>query len=58
MEYYCEICCKKYVSYKSLWIHKKRYHSVAGEINIIKLKQKMCEYCDKKFTRPYGLKNI
>ena len=28
MEYFCKICNKKYVSYKSLWNHNSKFHKV------------------------------
>jgi len=31
MEYYCTICNKKYVSYKSLWNHNSKFHKVVVE---------------------------
>jgi len=32
MEYFCNICNKKYVSYKSLWNHNKKFHKVDNDV--------------------------
>ncbi len=57
MEYFCNICNKKYASYKSLWKHNKSFHSEM-HINITeKDRNFQCEKCNKKFTRKDNLKN-
>jgi len=35
MEYYCNICNKKYASYKSLWFHNKKYHKIERQLDVI-----------------------
>ena len=41
----CDVCNKEYSSYKSKWLHNKKYHS---ENNIIIDTSVKCEYCNKK----------
>jgi len=58
MEYKCKVCVKEYSSYKSLWNHTKKYHTVkTAKDYILTVKQQdltannICKYCNKKFTR-------
>ena len=58
MECFCNICNKKYASYKSLWKHNKFFHSEI-HINITEKDRKFqCEKCNKKFTRKDNLITI
>ena len=47
MEYYCNICNKKYVSYKSLWNHNRKFHKVDGN----KKETKTNTFGNKKETK-------
>ena len=54
--YYCDICNKNYLSYKSLWKHTKNIHK-NNLINFNKSanclnnnKTYICRYCNKNFT--------
>ena len=72
MEYYCNICNKKYVSYKSLWNHNSKYHRNNVVINLPEtennvvinspenkvLDNRTCKYCKKKLCdRKYRWKH-
>lgn len=66
MEYKCNICNKKYKSYKSLWNHNKKFHTdttmtASCQVNTLVMESKhnvtdcvkdvlICKYCKKKFT--------
>jgi hypothetical protein len=66
--YYCNICNKKYSSYKSLWLHNKKYHNVKQsnstkntQISIISpsistQNKNTCKYCNKILSRSDSLK--
>jgi len=47
MDYKCDICNKKYSSYKSLWNHNKKFHSANVVIECIPFK-KMLPKCEQK----------
>jgi hypothetical protein len=65
---YCNICNKKYSSYKSLWLHNKKYHNVKHpnstkntQISIISpsistQNKNTCKYCNKILSRSDSLK--
>ena len=72
MEYYCNICNKKYVSYKILWNHNSKYHRNNVVINLPEtennvvinspenkvLDNRTCKYCKKKLCdRKYRWKH-
>ena len=72
MEYSCNICNKKYVSYKSLWNHNNKYHRNNVVINLPELENNVvinspenkvldnrtCKYCKKKLCdRKYRWKH-
>lgn len=63
--HYCNICNKKYSSYKSLWLHNKKYHNVnqpqttikhpelttiQSQIQPPKIDQYACSFCNKIFN--------
>ena len=63
MEYNCNICNKKYSSYKSLWFHNYKYHKpnvninqvdVNTNVNInsvdVNINKHNCKHCNKAFT--------
>lgn len=56
MEYYCNICNKKYVSYKSLWNHNSKYHKPIVNTKVIdvntnvNISKHSCKHCNKEFT--------
>ena len=53
--YSCNICNKKYSSYKSLWNHNKIFHIKNNTIiskNIPIIDKKLCKYCNKKYSTP------
>ena len=58
MSFKCNICNKFYASYKSLWLHKYKFHN--NNINIIKnnndkskenneIKKYNCKYCNNEY---------
>jgi len=64
-EHKCNICIKVYASYKSLWLHKKKFHSKENNsiinnvdikeiININENKIINCEYCNKIFSSRFS----
>lgn len=57
MEYFCEICKKKYLSYQSFWNHNRKYHLKQKEIILDTNKKSFsyCEHCNKKFVNKYTL---
>jgi len=70
MEYYCNVCNKKYSSYKSLWFHNYKYHKTNVVINTIDdkkdsenvvkkiIENNICKYCNKKLCdRKYRWKH-
>ena len=46
MSFFCESCNKNYSSYKSLWLHNKKYHK--DITNTQENKSQICEYCNKQ----------
>ena len=66
----CNICNKKYSSYKSLWNHNKKFHIIATQIaqnntqiaqitpiitqNAVIVNSFNCKYCKKHFSRNYN----
>jgi hypothetical protein len=50
----CDVCDKEYSSYKSKWLHNKKYHS---ENNIIVDTSVKCDHCNKILKNKYLLKN-
>ena len=50
MKHFCDYCKKDYSSYKTLWIHNKKFHQNTEIVNNIKLRNFECKYCNKKFT--------
>ena len=68
MDFYCNICEKKYASYKSLWNHSDTFHKNDSAKKPPKLRQNdtktakknmnyeyLCSFCDKNFTRKDSL---
>ena len=63
--YKCEFCKQDYSSYKSRWLHIKKYHKNNNTKNVAKLDAKIdaknrrkeysCEYCKNNFTRKDSL---
>jgi hypothetical protein len=50
-EYRCEFCNKYYASYKSRWLHIKKYHNnnvVKCSINVVEDKKKCSNKCSNK----------
>jgi hypothetical protein len=50
MKHFCDHCKKDYSSYKTLWIHNKKFHQNTEIVNNIKPRNFECKYCNKKFT--------
>jgi hypothetical protein len=59
VEFQCEICNKKYSSYKSVWNHNKKFHNPMTtichpDVNHVSTNCKpnkiYCEYCNKEFN--------
>jgi hypothetical protein len=53
--YECNLCKKNYATYKSLWTHNKKFHSITvinNNNNSINSNNKKynCKYCDKTFV--------
>jgi len=68
MEYYCNICEKKYKSYKSLWKHNYIYHKVLPPSNttsstvttpinttLLEVNKLKCISCNELFSRKDSL---
>ena len=64
MQYFCNICNKKYSSYKSLWLHNYKFHNtknLKNPQNVLITTNKenselICEYCKKNLSRKDNLK--
>lgn len=66
MEYYCNICEKKYASYKSLWKHNNTFHKIDVVENVInvtktllpkcvpKSTQEKCKFCEKTLANRHS----
>ena len=68
MEFKCDICIKKYSSYKSLWNHNKKFHNIGkvqisstSSSHIIQESSKEddsklynCRYCNNKYLYVQG----
>ena len=57
MKYFCDHCKRDYISYKTLWIHNKKFHQNTEIVNnYIKPRNFECKYCNKKFTTKQNMR--
>jgi hypothetical protein len=57
MKYFCDHCKRDYISYKTLWIHNKKFHQNTEIVNNdIKPRNFECKYCNKKFTTKQNMR--
>ena len=57
MKYFCDHCKRDYISYKTLWIHNKKFHSNTEIVNNdTKPRDFECKYCNKKFTTKQNMR--
>ena len=54
-KYECKLCCKKYISYNTLWVHNKKYHK-DGLIIKKSPTDYSCIYCKRNFNTNYSVK--
>jgi hypothetical protein len=52
VKYYCNICCKKYASSNSLWVHNKKFHNTNEKISKAIRKKSIiqCKHCERTFN--------
>ena len=51
MSFSCDICDKKYKTYRSLWNHNNKFHNELANNIVNKVRDFKCSKCNKKFTR-------
>jgi hypothetical protein len=58
MNYFCDICNKKYASYRSLWNHNKSYHVIDKKVaRQDKDPFYYCSKCNHKYVNKYSLQS-